>query len=247
MGQYLAQSRIRQLDDVASGLFLCSLMLQVRFCFHLVIGAKLMIPNELFQYESFSKRVVPEAINFLASTLVLLAPAQCDFAALPGLFPTSDVASEQNKHLRLRPKAAADTIEARRADLVQLLKSSTPSEQTKVDLLSVALKLVAAFADLYIGLDAFLEIFDPLLAIMKKIAKANLPSTLSVSRQGFFLLSVETLPTCFPFTFSGHRGLRNGSGVQFPQIFRQRPSSIANAGSQGCRYPDLHAQVRVQL
>lgn len=30
MGQYLAQSRVRSLEDVVSGLFLCTLFLQVR-------------------------------------------------------------------------------------------------------------------------------------------------------------------------------------------------------------------------
>lgn len=39
IGQYLAQARVRRLNDIASGLFLCTLALQVRSDIYMVVLA----------------------------------------------------------------------------------------------------------------------------------------------------------------------------------------------------------------
>ncbi len=53
MGSYLGLCRVRSFADLASGLFLCTLFLQ---------------------YESLSKRFVPEAINFVINAVLHLVP-----------------------------------------------------------------------------------------------------------------------------------------------------------------------------
>lgn len=65
IGQYLAQSRIRGVPDLASGLFLCSIALQ---------------------YEAMSKRLVPEVVNFVASAILCLLKRRKDAVASP--YPT---------------------------------------------------------------------------------------------------------------------------------------------------------------
>jgi nucleolar protein 14 len=57
IGQYLSQSRIRGVADIASGLFLCSLVAQ---------------------YEAQSKRLVPEVLNFLAVAITALVKRRKD-------------------------------------------------------------------------------------------------------------------------------------------------------------------------
>jgi nucleolar protein 14 len=57
MGSYLGLCKIRSFIDAASGLFLCTLFLQ---------------------YESRSKRFVPEAVNFLINVVRSLSPRKGD-------------------------------------------------------------------------------------------------------------------------------------------------------------------------
>ncbi len=82
MASYLGLCRVRSLQDIASGLFLCTLFLQ---------------------YEEFSKRLVPEAVNFLLNSVLHLAPHSFqDEGSLPGTFPTPDFRSERCLPLALR-------------------------------------------------------------------------------------------------------------------------------------------------
>jgi nucleolar protein 14 len=68
MSQYLGQCQVSSMKDIFSGLMLCNLFLD---------------------YQALSKRVIPEAINFLTSSLVYLAPKGTfvDIESLPGIFP----------------------------------------------------------------------------------------------------------------------------------------------------------------
>ncbi|CAI2177220.1 4034_t:CDS:10 [Funneliformis geosporum] len=68
IGQYLAQCHVINGKDLVSGLFLCNL---------------------LYEYQSLSRRIVPEAINFLFTTLVYLTPKNTfkDTSLIPGTFP----------------------------------------------------------------------------------------------------------------------------------------------------------------
>lgn len=72
MSQYLGQCQAATVKDVASGLMLCNLFLD---------------------YQTLSKRIVPEAINFLSASLVQLAPKGTfsSIEDLPGSFPITDL------------------------------------------------------------------------------------------------------------------------------------------------------------
>ncbi|KAF9450928.1 Nop14-like protein [Macrolepiota fuliginosa MF-IS2] len=146
MGAYLGLSRVRSLGDIASGLFLCTLFLQ---------------------YESLSKRFVPEALTFLANAFLHLAPTKYkDAASLPGYFPAPDFRSENCRLLAMKTKKS--TPKPRKPDLTALLTLEEPSEQAKVDLLAMALDLLGRFADMYKGLDGFLELCEPILEIIRQ-------------------------------------------------------------------------------
>ncbi|KAF8638535.1 hypothetical protein AX17_002078 [Amanita inopinata Kibby_2008] len=148
MGSYLGLCRVRSLADLACGLFLCTLYLQ---------------------YESLSTRFVPEAVNFVINTVLHLAPHGYKSAsALPGSFPSPDLGSDLCRPLSIDPKSGK-MVNPRKADLSTLLSTETPSEQSKADLLGLALELLNRFAAMYKGLDGFIELYEPILEVIQNI------------------------------------------------------------------------------
>lgn len=134
IGQYLSQSRIRSVADLGSGLFLCSIVLQ---------------------YEAMSKRLVPEVINFVATSILCLVKRRKN-AALSS-YPT----------LIACDIAQVSFVEAKQpGDLVSALEGSN-EPQSKADLLAVALSLVSSLANMYSSSTAFIEIFKPVLSVLE--------------------------------------------------------------------------------
>ena len=153
MGSYLGLCRVRSFADLASGLFLCTLFLQ---------------------YESLSKRFVPEAINFVINAVLHLVPKGYESAsALPGSFPAPDFRSELHQKLRISAKSSKGFNPAK-ANLPTLLETLEPGEQDKVDMLALAIDLLGRFADMYKGLEGFIELYDPILEIVQHIRDQNL-------------------------------------------------------------------------
>ncbi|KAG6812102.1 hypothetical protein H0H92_004402 [Tricholoma furcatifolium] len=158
-GAYLGLCRVRSLSDIASGLFLCTLFLQ---------------------FEELSKRFVPEAVNFLTNTILHIAPHQYKtVAAIPGSFPSPDFRSDLCRSLALNPKTQSKVV-IQKANLADLLSLDKPTEQAKSDLLSLALSLLGKYADMYKGLDGFVELYEPISEILKHIDAANLVKALHV-------------------------------------------------------------------
>lgn len=158
MGAYLGLGRVRSLTDIASGLFLCTLFLQ---------------------FEELSKRLVPEAVNFAINSVLHLAPnGYEDIAALPGVFPAPDFRSELCRGLFLDFKKAKKVIP--KANLVALLTPETPTEEGKAQLLALAVDLLGRFADMYKGLEGFIELYEPVLEILLHIREQNGTGSLQV-------------------------------------------------------------------
>jgi nucleolar protein 14 len=146
MGSYLGLCKIRSFSDAASGLFLCTLFLQ---------------------YETLSKRFVPEAISFLTSTVLSLSPRRGAPAESGRISPTS-----QRHHIRqlcgIR-KGEAKRLSVNRPDLVAVISDKRASPQTNVDLLGLTVDLLARFAESSKGLDGFVELYGPVLQILGDI------------------------------------------------------------------------------
>lgn len=167
MGSYLGLCRVRSLQDITSGLFLCTLFLQ---------------------YEQLSKRLVPEAINFLLNSLLHLAPHRFKGeSSLPGSFPAPDFKSDRCIGLALSKKSKK--LEVQKPDLPSLLADDVSEEQAKVDLLGLTVDLLGQYADLYKSLEAFVELYEPVNAILDGVKREALPPSLSVSP---FLLICST-------------------------------------------------------
>ncbi|KAJ6560265.1 nucleolar protein 14 [Mycena capillaripes] len=151
MGAYLGLGRVRSLTDIASGLFLCTLFLQ---------------------FEELSKRFVPETVNFAINSVLHLAPhGYADVAALPGVFPAPDFHSELCRGFSLDFKQAKKAIP--KADLVALLTAEAPTEVGKAQLLVLAVDLLGRFADMYKGLEGFIELYEPISEILLHVREQN--------------------------------------------------------------------------
>lgn len=162
MGAYLSLGRVRSLQDIASGSFLCSLFLH---------------------YEKMSKRFVPEAVNFLVnSTLHLASHSYTDVASLPGNFPAQDFRTALTLPLGLDVRRVKK-LSANKPDLTSCLCGEALGEQTKVDLLGLTWELLRRFADLYKGLDGFIELFTPIQEILGSVKANSLPPDLSTCLQ----------------------------------------------------------------
>lgn len=160
LGAYLGLGRVRSLSDIGSGLFLCTLFLQ---------------------FEARSKRFVPEAINFLVNSVLHLAPHKYqEISTLPGSFPSPDFRSDFCLSLSL-DRNVQNRLVAQKPNLFNLLAASNLNEQSKVDLLGNALNLLGQFADMYKALDGFIELYEPILAILENIQSKYLPDGLRVS------------------------------------------------------------------
>jgi len=163
MASYLGLCRIRDLSDICSGLFICTLWLQ---------------------FEDYSKRFVPEVVTFLANALLQLSPHETrDVGSLPGSFPFPDLGA--HPELRLDVKKARK-LSLGTADLPAILLGAG-GEQVKVDLLGTCLVLLERFADQYKSLDGFLELYSPVQDILTRLDMDHLPGALRVGRHSSIL------------------------------------------------------------
>ena len=160
ISQYLGQCRARNLKDIAAGLFLCSLVLQ---------------------YESMSKRLVPEAINFLAQVLVQLFPLSTKPEKLPGDFPMPDYGHEELDGLTLR---RSDTPDSSKPGLQEALSAKDGDGHVKAGLAMLTLACLGDFAAMYNTSAAFIELYQPVLDILGLADSKAMSSPLQV-RQSF--------------------------------------------------------------
>ena len=146
MGSYLALCKIRSLADAASGLFLCTLFLQ---------------------YESRSRRFVPEAINFLTDVIRSLSPPR-DVAPRSERSPS--VSQRHNfGRLCLLDTGKARTLSVSRPNLVAIISDKRINAQTNVDLLGLAVDLLARFSQFHKTLEGFIELYEPVLQMLRDV------------------------------------------------------------------------------
>ncbi|GAA5930412.1 hypothetical protein JCM1841_006850 [Sporobolomyces salmonicolor] len=198
IGEYLAQARVRSLADLASGLFLCTVSTQ---------------------YEELSKRLVPESTNFLVNTLLLLLPSSLTPKSFSGSFPTPDWQQDYVKSLKIRAPAKGDKkgVEpSKQVNLLDALKQGKKAdgeeaEQLKIDLAKTAVALLADAREKYSTSEAFIELLQPVEAILKAVKLGKIPSTLKAEITT--LLSSLTRSLAFatqsrkPLTLQQHRAI----------------------------------------
>jgi len=132
------------------------------------------------QYETYSQRIVPEAINFLATAILALAPPSFNLDPIPGTFPLRKDSRELGVYLK--PKLASKLL-VRPADLPTLMDGDhfgKDYEQDKVDTLALALRLMGRFAEMQKDLPGFIELFEPFYEMVFALSSTNVPASLKV-------------------------------------------------------------------
>jgi nucleolar protein 14 len=122
-----------------------------------------------------SKRLLPEAINLVASSLLILLPRRKD--AKTPLFPDIEAPDAD-----LKISSAAEPTEP--VNLGRALTDDATNE-IKADLIAVALRLISTFAAMYSSTPAFIEIFTPVLVAVEGSRVPKQSSALKVSLNTF--------------------------------------------------------------
>lgn len=108
-----------------------------------------------------------------------------DAASVPGCFPIPDFGNESLAALKLtrkRVKGMGCTC----PDLPSILNGDNSDVgRSLLNLFGTALQLLSKYAELYKSLDAFIELYTPVLAILDGLALDGFPETLTV---GFYFL-----------------------------------------------------------
>ncbi|KAG8917878.1 nucleolar complex protein 14, partial [Tulasnella sp. 408] len=104
-----------------------------------------------FQYQSLSRRLVPEAINFLLNACLFLAPHDLKRADLPGTFPAPDFDSPSLRSLQIDSSQLSSLV-PKSPNLLEILREDEYKgtvDPHKVDLLDTSFNLLGKFAELY--------------------------------------------------------------------------------------------------
>lgn len=156
MGQILGQMRIRSGQDLARGLFVCSIFLQ---------------------YENLAKRLCPEVVNFINFALVNLSAISVE--DIPDTRLNDRSASLQLEASKV-PKEIHD-----KTPFSALYSNNQNDPQIKVQALSIAIELVDTAAELWKSVTTLPEIFHSTQQILAKISDSkihsSLPSPITVS------------------------------------------------------------------
>ncbi|KAJ6536724.1 hypothetical protein DFH09DRAFT_1324470 [Mycena vulgaris] len=118
-----------------------------------------------------------KAVNFAINSVLHLTPhGYKDVATLPGAFPAPDFRSELRRGLSMDSKKAKAAVS--KTDLASLMIAEALTDEGKAQLLALAVDLLGRFADLYKGLEGFIELYEPLLGILLHIRDQNRPGSL---------------------------------------------------------------------
>ncbi|KAL9983530.1 hypothetical protein ACROYT_G005716 [Oculina patagonica] len=162
LSQVLAQSPVRCMRDVFRGLFICDLFLE---------------------YISLSKRLVPEAVNFLCGILFLASKKEGHTPQLVLPFKSS---SKWRDLLKLRSDSSFVTIKP--LPLTKTLGESTEDklaeDEMRVNSLSHCLSILNKFVDLYQDVPASFETFVPVKDHLQRIPSDLYPASVKELHSG---------------------------------------------------------------
>ncbi|KAJ2693347.1 nucleolar complex protein 14 [Coemansia sp. IMI 209128] len=150
IGQFLSQHTFASLRDVSCGLVLAGVV---------------------HECQRLSRRLVPEALNFVFATLAASVCRSDDAGDWDGCYPMSRRQREAYGMLLI---GVAEKSKSQRAQPLRwswLLASGVVTADVKYGVLRASLLLCRRFVDCYASLPAFIECFEPLALLLKKITE----------------------------------------------------------------------------
>jgi nucleolar protein 14 len=218
MGSYLSLCKIRSLVDAASGLFLCTLFLQ---------------------YESRSGRFVPEAINFLIDVIRALSPPR---AVSPESERSPSVSQRRNfGWLCLLDRGKAKTLSVSRPNLVAIIGDKRINAQTNADLLGLAVDLLARFSQSHKTLEGFIELYDPVLQMLRDVDSEVISPFLRVR------LPIHFHCLAVPNSIQGSNISDHRHHPETHTVLSPGPPAFIPPSTQTYTNPVVHSEVREYL
>ncbi|KAH1364061.1 hypothetical protein KXX33_002122 [Aspergillus fumigatus] len=159
LARYLGQGAINSLGDYATGAYAASLCLQ---------------------YQTISKRYMPEFINYVLNALCNLCPTEPTSSL--GFFP----ARGSQESLRLIPSKQLNPRKLRFWDIATAQSDQRAQDELKLSLIHTFVTLLNSASDLWAGKSAFFEIFEQVQRVLRhvsKSAKGKLSSTVQDTLQ----------------------------------------------------------------
>lgn len=152
MGQILSQMRIRKVQDLGRGLFVCSLMLE---------------------YQRLSKRIVPELVNFINVTLSTLTSV--------GNHHIPEIHNQDNLSALSIKSSEISKKDHPKLSFSTLYEAEPDPSTLKVQLLNLAIDLVNISSDLWKSVISFPELFSTTKSLLQTFSETklyrSLPST----------------------------------------------------------------------
>jgi nucleolar protein 14 len=74
-----------------------------------------------------------------------------------------------------------NTLVIQRVNIGALLSAEQPTEQAKTDLLGLSFDLLGRYAEMYKGLDGFIELYEPMTEVLRHIDQKHIIDGLQVS------------------------------------------------------------------
>jgi nucleolar protein 14 len=159
LARYLGQGAINSLGDYATGAYAASLCLQ---------------------YQTISKRYMPEFVNYVLNALCNLCPTAPNSSL--GFFPTRG----PQEQLRLIPSKQLNPRKLQFWDIAAAPSDQRAQDELKLSLIHTFITLLNSASDLWAGKSAFFEIFSPVQQVLRHVGKSTkgkLPSAVQDNLQ----------------------------------------------------------------
>ncbi|PWY71462.1 Nop14-like protein [Aspergillus heteromorphus CBS 117.55] len=153
LARYLGQGAVSTLADLTTGTYAASLFLQ---------------------YQTVSKRYMPEFINFTLNTLCHLSPKEPSESL--GYFPSRSPATS----LRLTSSKPVSSRKLQFWDMTDLSSTTTTTtttittthEETKLSLITTLATLLGTASDLWTDKSAYTEVFEPVQKVLNHLTRS---------------------------------------------------------------------------
>ncbi|KAL2814763.1 nucleolar protein 14 [Aspergillus granulosus] len=154
LARYLGQGPVNSLSDLCTGTYAASLAMQ---------------------YQTASKRYMPECLNYILNALCLLSPEAPPSQSRLGQFPLRNPveASSQSQSLRLNPSKTLTPRKLRFWDITNTATSQSETEDLKLALLTTLISLLNTAPDLWSSKSAAPEIFQQALSVLQHISSST--------------------------------------------------------------------------
>ncbi|KAL2854315.1 nucleolar protein 14 [Aspergillus pseudoustus] len=162
LARYLGQGPVNSLSDLCTGTYVASLALQ---------------------YQTVSKRYMPECLNYILNALYLLSPeappSQPHLGSFPLRNPAETNSQSQSQSLRLKFVKTLTLRKLQFWDMTNSTTSQSETEDLKLALLTTLISLLDTASNLWSSMSAAPEILEQAISVLQHISSSSSSSSSS--------------------------------------------------------------------